>query len=99
MEIITIESDAFKQIVASIHELKNLINKKLDNTPESRIHYIEKTWLNRNEVCKILQVCEKTLQNYRRKKIIPFSRVSNKIYYRASDIQAHLMSHYHRNKL
>ncbi|MFC2106878.1 helix-turn-helix domain-containing protein [Bacteroidota bacterium] len=98
MEIISFETSAFKKIMCTIEEIKNVVNELPKITPEFQINMIEKTWLTKLEVCKILQISDRTLQKYRKQKIIPFSRVSNKIYYRASDVRAHLMNHYHQKK-
>lgn len=55
---------------------------------------MEDSWLTTLEVCKLLQVCKKTLQNYRDLGILPFSKIGNKIYYKQSDIQKCLEDHY-----
>jgi hypothetical protein len=41
-----------------------------------------KTWLTGDEICKLLRVSKRTLQNYRDKRVIPFSQVERKIYYK-----------------
>ena len=51
-------------------------------------------WLSGEQALEILNVRPRTLQKYREERRFGFSQVGHKIYYRASDIQAHLESHY-----
>lgn len=46
------------------------------------------------EVCHLLGVSKRTLQNYRDKRVIPFIQISRKIYFKASDIEEYLDRHY-----
>jgi excisionase family DNA binding protein len=55
-----------------------------------------KKWLSSDDVCNLLQVSKRTLQNYRDRGIIPFSQIGRKIYYKASDIEEYLSNHYIR---
>jgi len=51
-------------------------------------------WLTSDQVCQLLGISKRTLQNYRGNKIIPFSQISRKIYYKAEDINNYLERHY-----
>lgn len=53
-----------------------------------------KSWLTGDEICKLLRVSKRTLQNYRDKRVIPFSQIGRKIYYKYSDIVNYLELHY-----
>lgn len=53
-----------------------------------------KTWLSGDEICNLLRVSKRTLQNYRDKRVIPFSQIGRKIYYKYSDIVNYLELHY-----
>ena len=46
-----------------------------------------KNWLDNQEVCDVLRINKKTLQAYRAKGILPFSRIKNKLFYKPEDIQ------------
>ena len=54
-------------------------------------------WIDSKEVCSQLRISTRTLQHKRDKGLIPFSKVGNRIYYRQSDIQAHLEKYYHKS--
>jgi excisionase family DNA binding protein len=53
-----------------------------------------RTWLTGDEICKLLRVSKRTLQNYRDKRVIPFSQIGRKIYYKVSDIEDYLNNHH-----
>jgi phosphoenolpyruvate carboxylase len=48
---------------------------------------MSKKWMNNQDVCMLLQISKRTLQHYRDNRVIPFSRLGNKCYYKASDIE------------
>ena len=70
------------EIKMSLEELKKVRND--ENTK----------WLTSEQVCEILKISKKTLQNYRDKGIIPFAKLANRTYYKKSDIERCLESHY-----
>ena len=78
MEVITIESEAFKRIMERLDRLE----ESLQNTSQPS----EKQWLNNKEFCEYLGISKRTAQNYRDTGMIPFSQIGSKIYYRLSDI-------------
>ncbi len=70
----------------------DIISKKLSEI-EARLSQISKglysntEWLTSEEVCQMLKISKKTLQNYRDKGIIPFSKIANRTYYKRADIE------------
>nr|WP_283242766.1 helix-turn-helix domain-containing protein [Marinifilum caeruleilacunae] len=62
----------------------------------SRKHFypLEERWLDNQEVCQTLLISKRTLQTYRDNGTLPFSQIGSKIYYKSSDIQAHLDKNY-----
>lgn len=93
MEVITIESEAFKQLIKSVEELKTIVSENFKQS-SSQGNLNMKSWLNRKEACQMLRVSERTLQTYRKTGVIPFSRIQGKIYYKAEDIKAFFEDHY-----
>lgn len=68
------------------------IEQKLDRiTPEK----LDEVTYTSEQVCTMLGIATKTLQNYRDRKRISFSRVGTKIWYTAKDVQEFLS----RNRL
>jgi excisionase family DNA binding protein len=88
MEVITIQTDAFKQIIDSIADIKQIVVGKGQQTP------LSETWLDIQETCQLLKISKRTLQSYRDNGILPFSQIGGKIYFRAADIEEHLKKHY-----
>ena len=87
MEVITIQSEAFQNLVQSINEIKTQISSQSSQS-------LNNQWLDIPETCKFLRVSIRTLQSYRDKGIIPFSQVEGKIYFKTIDLEAHLNKHY-----
>jgi len=88
MEVITMDAMAFKQIMARFDKLEQFIIEKKKQNPLTEV------WLDVSDACNLLKVSKRTLQSYRDKRIISYSRVANKIYYKASDIEKHLNDNY-----
>ena len=80
---------------ANFNDLKSQLGKITSQLDEiSKQNPLSEKWLDNQDVCIILKVSTRTLQNYRDKGILPFSQIGNKIYYKASDIEKHLETNY-----
>lgn len=82
-----IESEKIEAIQSELQEIKLLILKK--NNEESL-----NKWISPPEAKARLKVCKKTLDNYLKNGIIPYSRFAGKIYIKLADIEAHLQRNY-----
>jgi len=88
MENLTlIQSEKIDSIQNQLQEIILLITK-------GHKEKLNSEWLPKPEARKRLHVCQKTLDNYLAKGILPYSRFAGKIYIKALDIQAHLEKHY-----
>jgi len=94
MEVITIESDAFAEI---IEMLKGLNNKFTKLEFDAKYPLSEK-WLDNQEVMQLLNVSKRTLQMYRDESLIAFSQVGNKMYYKTTDVEQFLKNNYNKAK-
>ena len=72
-----------EQMTIVVANLK--LNEKID--PED-------VFFDNQEFMKLMNISKRTAQEWRNKKIIEFSQVGNKIYYRLSDIQRLLNDNY-----
>lgn len=90
MEVITIQSDAFNNIIDKLDSLE----KKVETFYQKNASPLEDKWLDNQDVCQLLHISKRTLQQYRTNKVLPFSQVGSKIYYKASDINEYLKKHY-----
>jgi hypothetical protein len=83
MEIITIESQAFRELTAKIDMIAKYvaaIQSKAEEQPEDG-------WVDSYEVCTFLKISSKTLQRLRTAGGITFSRIRGKNFYRISEIE------------
>jgi hypothetical protein len=88
MEVVTMQSEAFQNLVA---ELK-AINKRLDAKEKQP----KETWLDNQELMQLLKISKRTAQHYRDSGLISFSQVGNKIYYKLSDVEELMKTHYNK---
>ena len=99
MEIITIENQAFSKLLSNLETLIQEIRSQdsgsinPESLPGEKLKLGDQ-WLDNEEVCKILKVTKRTLQNYRDNFILPYTQIGRKIYYKASDLQAVLEKNY-----
>ncbi len=75
MEVITIESEAYKSLLNRFDALE----QKIDSPGEEEL-------LDNQDVCQLLKISKRTLQSYRDSGKIPYHRISNKILYRRFEI-------------
>ena len=90
MDIIMIDSKAYKMIMARLDRIEELFGKmkRKSDTP------LRDKWLDNNDVCQILNISQRTLRTIRDNFQLPFSKINRKIYYKASDIQKYLEKNY-----
>jgi excisionase family DNA binding protein len=88
MQVITIESQAFQELLDQLEAIQQKLNTNKSSTPLSDI------WMDNQDVCELLHVSKRTLQHYRDSGKLPFSQIGAKIYYKASDIDTFLNDHY-----
>ena len=76
---------------ASIKDLLKEVKETLQTKSEEETN---SQWIESTEARKMLGVSAKTWQDYRDKRVIPFSQFGRKIYVRRADIEAFLQQHY-----
>ena len=69
-------------------------NLQCNRKEETGLSLLNKKWLTGDEVCHILGISKRTLQNYRDQRRIPFHQISKKIYYKATDVDDFLEMHH-----
>jgi hypothetical protein len=92
MEVITIEKEAFKQIMDKLQSLEDrYIKMKIDaQTP------LSERWLDNQDILLLLKISKRTLQSYRDERKIPYTQIGAKIYYKASDVEKFLKKNYRK---
>jgi len=88
MELKLIEANDYHLLMERLDEIKEYLAENYKKNP------LDDIWLDNQEVCRLLKISKRTLQTYRDKHMIPYSQIAGKIYFKASDIQNHLLSNY-----
>lgn len=74
--------------------IKDLLNEVKDTLKTRSAEEVNSQWIESTEARKMLGVSAKTWQDYRDKRVIPFSQFGRKIYVRRADIEAFMQQHY-----
>ena len=88
MEVITIESRAFKLLVEKLDALTEYVYsmvRPVENEDEN--------WVGSQEICQFLKISERTLQRLRANGKITYSCMSGKYYYQIGQIKKLLRAH------
>jgi hypothetical protein len=88
MEVIAIPRSVLKELTATLEELLQLTNTA--GQAYTAIFNQEK-WLDNQEVCLLLRVTKRTLQSYKDKGLLPYSKLNRKNYFKLSDVRALLV--------
>jgi len=55
-------------------------------------------WLDHREICRMLGISKRTLDSYRERGLLPYSKIGGKVFYRAADVEDYLDSHITRKE-
>ncbi len=85
MEVIAIQKSVLEGMKNELKALLELTENVMQKyTPIFR----EEQWLDNQEVCLMMNITKRTLQTYKDKGLLPYSRLNRKNYYKRSDVQA-----------
>ena len=87
MNFIVLEEQKLNQLFADLSEIKTAVKAQKE---ESLVNQ----WIQSETARKMLGVCRKTWQDYRDKKVIPFSQFGRKIFIRKDDLESFMQKHY-----
>lgn len=88
MNVSIIPENEFQALKIEISEIKNLLISSKQKTS------LSESWLDVSDVCIALNISKRCCQNWRDQRILPFTQLGGKIYFKATDIEAHLMKNY-----
>jgi hypothetical protein len=77
MEVITIESRAYKEIMRKLDKIALLIREHTD----------DEEWVDGHDVCTYLKVSNRTLQRLRTKRLLGYSIMGGKAMYKISEVK------------
>ena len=85
MEVIAIQKSALDGMQNELRELLEMTENAIRRyTPIFK----EEKWLDNQEVCLMMNITKRTLQTYKDKGLLPYSKLNRKNYYKRSDVQA-----------
>ncbi|EFK34052.1 Uncharacterised protein [Chryseobacterium gleum] len=85
MEVIAIQKSALDGMK---NELRELLEMTENATRKYTPIFKKEKWLDNQEVCLMMNITKRTLQTYKDKGLLPYSKLNRKNYYKLSDIQA-----------
>ncbi|MCE8594288.1 helix-turn-helix domain-containing protein [Bacteroides fragilis] len=92
MEVVTIEKNTFDDLQ---QEVDNVILMSEDLLRKLKPEHAQ--WLDHENVCLMLNISKRTLQNYKDQGILPHSRINRKSYFKLSDVEL-LLKNLTKNK-
>lgn len=94
MEIICIDKRIFDELIVRLSEIEKKVTRLCSPAGDAGL----KKWMDNRDVCEVLRISKRTLQVYREKGLLPYTRIKNKIFYRPEDVQKLFESSYHPQK-
>ncbi len=88
MEVITIESRAFKQLMEKLDALSEYVYS-MERPAENK----DEVWVSSQDICRFLKISERTLQRLRVNGKITYSCMGGKYYYQIGQIRKLLQAH------
>jgi len=86
--VVIVDEHLFNKLLGKLDHL----NEKIDSINVGKNDGFKDKWYVTEEVCKLLNVSRRTLQNMRDNQTIKFRKAGRKIYYKARDIEEYLES-------
>ena len=81
MDVITVETKAFKELMAKINVIANYVFSRQDDCKENE----DDIWVDSYEVCTFLKISDRTLQRLRSKGEIAYSTIRGRNFYKKRD--------------
>ena len=83
MEVVIIEKKTFEALLAGVRTLTEKVNALHHRCSDKKMS----NWLDGQEVCCLLHVSPRTLQTFRDNRLIAFSQINRKFYYKPEEVQ------------
>ncbi|MDR1582249.1 MAG: helix-turn-helix domain-containing protein [Prevotellaceae bacterium] len=91
MDVLDRKSEAILSFFTGMDEMLDCIREALKNRPP---HLNGEKFLTNKDVCRMLHVSARTLQEWKTNGVIPYIQLKGKILYRESDIDKVLKNNY-----
>lgn len=84
MEVIAIQKSVLDGMKDDLKELLELTESAVQKYSPI---FKEEQWLDNQEVCLMMNITKRTLQTYKSKGLLPYSRLNRKNYFKLSDVR------------
>ncbi|GHT60292.1 DNA-binding protein [Bacteroidia bacterium] len=91
MEIVSMEARTYEAMIKRFDSFTRKVESVCERQQDTGL----KPWLDNQDVCQTLGITKRTLQTYRERGLIPFSRIRHKVFYRPEDVEKLLQSSSH----
>ena len=82
MEVITIEKKTYETMMERFRILATKVDALCWESDERRMG----RWLDNQDVCQILNISLRTLQTYRSNRMLPYTQIGYKMFYKPEDV-------------
>ena len=89
-ELVIIEKQALDELTYKIDQLKSKVNNLYVHSGVA-----PQKWIDNEQACQRLSVSIRTLQTLRDSRILPFTKMGGKVFYKPEDIEKMLFPGYH----
>lgn len=83
MEIVIIEKTAFEALLSGVGTLTEKVNALHRRCGDKEMS----NWLDGEDVCRLLHISRRTLQTLRDNRLIGFSQINRKFYYKPEEVE------------
>ena len=90
---LSLEAGEMQVVISALQRVRERIREVSET---HRPLFSGEHFLTGKEVCERLYISPRTLQDYRDRKVIPYTQIAGKILYRLSDLQRILKENYRR---
>lgn len=90
MQVITLESDVVKKIIRKIDIISSFIEESVSEFRMNNYSNDDEKYVDSDTVKKFLGISERTMQRIRTERLIPYSKVRGRAYYKIKDLRAML---------
>src|SRR5690606_36871172 len=85
MEVIAIQKTVLDGMEGDLKDLLELTESAIQKYSPI---FKEEQWLDNQEACLMMNITKRTLQTYKSKGLLPYSRLNRKNYFKLSDVRA-----------
>ena len=85
MEVIAIQKTVLDGMKGDLKDLLELTESAIQKYSPI---FKEEQWLDNQEACLMMNITKRTLQTYKDKGLLPYSKLNRKNYYKLSDVKA-----------